>query len=76
VTLSGDIVQLNPGGEPTIYLSGGAVTFCHDTVKDNYIGGGIYIAGASVGIDQFTVDHTVNNSPPNIEGWYYLIPNC
>jgi hypothetical protein len=75
VTLSDDLVQRGGDMVPAIYISGGGVTFCHDTVKDN-ADGGIDIVGGSVGIDHFTVAHTTRNSPYNIQGTYTLIPDC
>jgi hypothetical protein len=43
------------------------------------IGGGIYIAGGEVGIDEFTVAHITGNTAttnyPNIYGSYDLVPN-
>ncbi len=42
------------------------------------IGGGIYVANASLGLDEFTLDHvsgnTASSSTPNIAGPYTMLP--
>jgi hypothetical protein len=74
-----------------LYVGGGTVTLCHDTVEFNgatagtasngspngQAVGSIAIASeATVYIDQFTVNNTINNTPNNIVGPYTSIPNC
>jgi hypothetical protein len=94
VNLSNDSVLHNSTsylGGAGMYLVGGTVTLCSDTVEFNSatpgfggFGGGIYIAsGATVYLDAFTVANTINNtdrsgtngSTANIDGTY-ILRNC
>jgi hypothetical protein len=66
-----------------VYVAGGTVTLTDDRVYYNVAtgngrpghGGGIFIASsATVYLDSFTLAHTTNNAPDNIEGPYKLLP--
>jgi hypothetical protein len=72
-----------------VYVASGTVPFCTDTAQSNtattspypgplsvVAGGGIDIAsGATVYVDSFTVNNTINNRLDNIEG-SYVLQNC
>jgi hypothetical protein len=76
--LSNDIIQANTGsGVNMIVGVGSTATFCNDTVENN-TGTGIEGAASQVYIDQFTVDHTINNGGGiNIfPGSGYTLQNC
>jgi hypothetical protein len=65
-----------------VCVAGGTVSLTNDTVSYNAAtgngrvhGGGILIApGATVDLDSYTLAHTTNNRPVNIEGTYTLLP--
>jgi hypothetical protein len=68
-TLSNDTVEYNTGGWLQTNAHGSTTTIYV------YYNGGIDIAsGATVYLDTFTVDHTINNQKDNIEGSYILQP--
>jgi hypothetical protein len=95
VNLSSDVVENNlangMGGSDGydngggIYIASGTATLCHDTVENNHApyGGGIFIGGATVYLDTFTVANTINNadtsgtngSTANIDGTF-ILQNC
>jgi hypothetical protein len=67
-TLSNDTVEYNTGG--WLQTNGNGSTTIYP-----YYNGGIDIAsGATVYLDTFTVDHTINNQTDNIDGSYILRP--
>jgi hypothetical protein len=75
--LSNDTIEANSGGNAIDIVGSGvgfSITFCNDTVEHN-TGGGIDIQGGNVYMDQFTVDHTINNTGFNILGGY-ILQNC
>jgi hypothetical protein len=61
------------------FLSGNSALGGSGSSSGHGYGGGIYIADAQVGIDEFTVAHVTGNtattSDPNIAGTYELLPN-
>ena len=67
----------NDGGGG-IFIGGGTVSLCNETVEYNITdgsGGGILIYGSTLYIDSFTLANTINNDIGNIAGTYVL-QNC
>ena len=73
----------NYGYGGALYVAGGTVTLTNDSIQDNEafdqyssfgFGGGIFIAsGATVYLDSFTENNTINNSPTDIWGHFILL---